>query len=48
MNAGINPTPRARHAKTPRVRHAGLAAEAAAVRRPKHPIDYTRGRPLSI
>ena len=36
------------HFKTPRVRHAGLAAEAAAVRRPKHPIDYTRGRPLGI
>ena len=23
------------------VRHTGLDAEAAAVRRPKHPIDYT-------
>ena len=38
----------AAHFKLLRVRHAGLAAEAAAVRRPKHPIDYTRGRPLSI
>jgi len=39
---------RGAHFKTPSVRHAGLAAEAAAVRRPKHPIDYTRGRPLGI
>lgn len=37
----------AAHFNTPCVRHAGLAAEAAGVRRPKHPIDYMEANGLS-